>query len=74
MECNAVGGGVKLGVRVWYPVKVLHIRYDLFAGTETLSLSVFTVYETITKRIKWVWGTSPPIEGWVKLGVVCGTM
>ena len=26
---------------MWYPVKVLHIMYNLFAGTETLSLSVY---------------------------------
>ena len=32
---------VKLGGQVWYSVKVLHIRHDLFAGTETLSLSVY---------------------------------
>ena len=32
------GGGVELGGRVWYPVKLLHIRYNLFAGTEMLSL------------------------------------
>ena len=24
---------VELGGRVWYPVKVLSIKYDLFAGT-----------------------------------------
>ena len=35
------GGEVKLGGRVWYNVKVLHIRYNLFAGTEMLS-SPFT--------------------------------
>ena len=29
---------VKRMGRVWYPVKVLHIRHNLFAGTETLSL------------------------------------
>ena len=35
------GRGVELGVRVWYPVKLLHISYNLFAGTEMLSLSVY---------------------------------
>ena len=42
------GEGVELGGRVWYPVKVLHIRSNLFAGTETLSLSV---YEPIAIQI-----------------------
>src|SRR5208282_3684309 len=32
--------GVELGGRVWYRAKVLRIRSNLFAGTETLSLSV----------------------------------
>ena len=31
------GGGVELGGRVWYPVKLLHIRCNLFAGTESQS-------------------------------------
>jgi hypothetical protein len=34
--------------RVWYLVKVLHKRHNLFAGTETLS---FSVYEPIAIRI-----------------------
>jgi len=34
------GRRVELGGRVWYPVKLLHISYNLFAGTEMLSLSV----------------------------------
>ena len=42
------GGGDYLGDRVCYLLKVLHIRYNLFAGTETLSLSV---YEPITIHI-----------------------
>jgi hypothetical protein len=33
-------GGVELGGRMWYPVKLLHIRNNLFAGTEMISLSV----------------------------------
>ena len=33
---------------MWYTVKVLRIKYNLFAGTETLSLSV---YEPITIHI-----------------------
>ena len=35
------GRGVELGGCVWYPVKLLHISYNLFAGTEMLSLSVY---------------------------------
>jgi hypothetical protein len=31
----------ELGDWVWYPVKVLQIRHNLFAGTETLSLFVY---------------------------------
>ena len=42
------GEGVELGSRVWYPVKVLRSRSNLFNGTEMLSLSV---YETITKEV-----------------------
>ena len=33
--------GVELGGRVLYPVKLLHIKYNLFAGTEMLSLSAY---------------------------------
>ena len=40
--------GVEFGGRVWYPVKFLHISYNLFVGTEMLSLSV---YEPIAKHI-----------------------
>ena len=35
------GEGVELGGRVRYPVKLIHINYNLFAGTEMLSLSVY---------------------------------
>jgi len=42
------GGGIELEVRVRYPAKVLRIRYNLFAGTEMLSLSV---YEPIAMQI-----------------------
>ena len=42
------GRGVELEGRVWYPVKLLHIRYNLFAGSEMLSLSV---YEPIVIQI-----------------------
>ena len=43
---------------MWYHVKVLRIRYNLFAGTDTLSLSV---YEPI--EIQIVFGDRPPICG-----------
>ena len=36
-----LGEEVELGGRVWYPVKLLHVSYNLFAGTEMLSLSVY---------------------------------
>ena len=51
------GVGVELGGRVWYPVKLLQIRYNLFAGTEKLSLSV---YESIAMQFV-LGGTVPPI-------------
>ena len=48
---------------MWYIVKVLRIRYNLFAGTETLSLSVS---EPIAKT-HFGWGggrvPSPNLEG-----------
>ena len=58
------GYGVWARGRVWYHVKVLPIRYNLFAGAETLSLSV---YGPITIHILlggvteigggvWLWG------------------
>src|SRR5208282_5943928 len=47
--------------RLWYPMKVLHIKHNLFAGTESLSLSV---YEPITMRVLW----GRPIWGGVELG------
>ena len=43
-------------------MKVLPIRHSLFAGTETLSLSV---YQPVAKRV--LWGTVPSIGGGVKL-------
>ena len=52
-------GWVEPGGRVWYPVNVLHIRYNLFAGTEMLSLSV---YKPITIQIL-LGGPSPTLEG-----------
>ena len=53
------GRGVELGGRVWYPMKRLHIRYNLFAGSEMLSPSV---YEPIAIHIL-LGGTDPPIWG-----------
>ena len=51
--------GVDLGSSVWNPLKVLHIRYNLFAGTEMLSLSV---YEPIAINIL-LGGTVPKFGG-----------
>ena len=44
---------------MWHPAKVLRIRSNLFAGTETLSLSV---NEPIAKQIL-VGGTVPQFGG-----------
>ena len=61
---------VELGGRVWYPLKVLHIRYNLFAGTKTLSLSI---YEPFAIQILLGEGASPNLgKGW-RYGVECGT-
>ena len=56
------GLGVELGGRVWYPMKVLLIRNNLCAGTETLSLSV---YEPLVMQF-FAWGTVP--QFWVGVG------
>ena len=53
------GEWVELGGRLWYPVKLLHIRYNLFAETEMLSVSV---YKPITKQIL-LGGTVPQFRG-----------
>ena len=55
---------------MWYPVKLLHIGYNLFAGTEMLSLSV---YEPIAMQI--LHGVTVPQFGGegVGVGVYCGT-
>ena len=50
-------GGVR--VWVWYYVKLIYIRYNLFAGTDMLSLSV---YEPIAKQIL-LGGPSPNLGG-----------
>ena len=57
------GEAVKLGGRVWYPMKLLYISYNLFAGTEMLSLSV---YEPIVKQI--LLGGVPQFGRGVELG------
>ena len=57
------GGGVELGGRVWHPAKGIRIRQKFFAGTETLSLSV---YEPIENKISM--GDRPPVWGGVELG------
>ena len=44
---------------MWHPAKVLRIKQNLFAGTETLSLSV---NEPIAKQILHG-GNRPPIRG-----------
>ena len=64
-----MGEGVELGSRVWYPLKLLHIRYNLFAGTEMLSLSV---YEPIAIQI-WLGETVPQFGGRGGDRVECGT-
>ena len=48
---------------MWYHLKVLHIMYNLFAGTELLSLSA---YEPIAIQI--LLGRPPQIWGGVELG------
>jgi hypothetical protein len=63
-----LGERFKLGGRVWYHVKVLHIRHKLFAGTDTLSLSV---HESIVMRV--FLGVVLPFWGGFELGVVFGT-
>ena len=56
--------GVELGGRVWYHAKVLRIRCNLFAGTDTLSLSV---YEPIAMHFL-PGGTVPQFGEGVELG------
>ena len=58
-----MGEGVELRGHVWHPVKVLRIRSNVFAGTETLSLSI---NEPIARQIL-SGGTVPPIWGRGKL-------
>jgi len=48
---------VEIGGQVVYPMKLLHISYNLFAGTEMLSLSV---YEPIAIH-RFCLGDHPPI-------------
>ena len=60
-----LGEDVELGGQVWHPAKLLRNRYNLFAGTETLSLSV---NEPIAKQIL-VGGPSPNLGEGVELGV-----
>ena len=51
------GRGFVLGGRVWYPVIVLHIRYNWFAGNEAISLRLRT-----NRDANFAWGR-PPIFG-----------
>ena len=60
-----MGEGVEFWGRVRYPAKVLRIRYNLFAVTEMLSLSV---YEPIAIQIL-LGGPSPNLGGRVELCV-----
>ena len=46
-------------------VKVIHIRHNLFTGTETLTLSF---YEPIAMHLLWGVGGSPIWEEGVELG------
>ena len=55
---------------MWCPVKLLHISYNLFAGTEMLSLSV---YEPIALQILHGEGTVPNLGEGSSYGVECGT-
>ena len=61
-ESPKLGEGVELGGRVRYPAKVLRIRYNLFAGTETLSLSVYEPMQLL------LGGTVPQFRERVELG------
>ena len=64
-----LGDVVELERRVCYPLKVLCSRYNVLAGTETLSLSV---YEPIAMQF-FVGGPSPIIGMGLSWGVDCGT-
>ena len=59
------GEGVELGGSVWYPVKLFHIRYNLFAGIVMLSLSV---YEPIAIQILQGGEAFPNFREGVELG------
>jgi len=63
------GEGVELGGRVWYPMKLLHISSNVFAGTEMLSLSV---YEPIAIQLL-LGGGPPPIWSLGRARAGCGT-
>ena len=56
------GRGVELGGQVWYPLKVLHIKYKLFAWPNCY-LSPFTSQS----QYKVCLGDRPPIWGGVEL-------
>ena len=57
-----LGEGVELEGRVWYPVKLLHIRYNLFGGTEVLSLRL-----RANRNTNFAWGTVPQFGGGAEL-------
>jgi hypothetical protein len=62
-DSPSIWGGVELGGRVRYPVKLHCSRYNSFAGTEMLSLSV---YEPIAIRIL-LGGPSPNLVEGIEL-------
>ena len=47
--------GVELGRWVWYPVKLLHISYNLFAGTEMISHRL-----RANRNTNFAWGEPSP--------------
>jgi hypothetical protein len=57
------GGGVKPGGLLWYLVTILHIKYNLFAATETLSLSLYLSPFTSQSQCIFMFGTAPPNMG-----------
>jgi len=63
------GRGVELGGWVCYPVKLLHISYNLFAGTEMLSVSLRLRANRNTHFSHFAWGQSPNLGEGVELGL-----
>jgi len=59
------GRGDEQGSRVWYPMKVLNIKHNLFAGTDTQSLRL-----QANRHARFVW-KGPPF-GWGLCAVLRG--